>query len=224
MINAVGRDIPEEILKQTGKEVFQGVHHFDGYEYVKHGAVTKCVINSEGSKLADSIEDVLVKCGIRDGMTVSFHHHFREGDYVVNMVMKAIHDMGIKDITICASSLGKAQDPLVEYIEDGTITNIQSFGVRGKIGEAISRGKLKGLAIMRSHGGRVRALDTGTVERCVHLSVHRPAMNMETAGESEESPTAASSPTRLPTHTMPARWWPLPTVLFPFQISRPISP
>ena len=62
MINAVGRDIPEEILKQTGKEVFQGVHHFDGYEYVKHGAVTKCVMNSEGSKLADSIEDVLVKC------------------------------------------------------------------------------------------------------------------------------------------------------------------
>ena len=164
MINAVGRDIPEEILKQTGKEVFQGVHHFDGYEYVKHGAVTKCVINSEGSKLADSIEDVLVKCGIRDGMTVSFHHHFREGDYVANMVMKAIHDMGIKDITICASSLGKAQDPLVEYIEDGTITNIQSSGVRGKIGEAISRGKLKGLAIMRSHGGRVRALDTGETQ------------------------------------------------------------
>ena len=25
MINAVGRDIPEEILKQTGKEVFQGL-------------------------------------------------------------------------------------------------------------------------------------------------------------------------------------------------------
>ena len=80
-----------------------------------------------------------------------FHHHFREGDYVVNMVMKEIHDMGIKDITICASSLGKAHDPLVEYIEDGTITNIQSSGVRGKIGEAISNGKLKGLAIMRSH-------------------------------------------------------------------------
>lgn len=46
-------------------------------------------------------------------------------------------------------------------IEDGTITNIQSSGVRGKIGEAISAGKLKGLATMRSHGGRVRALLTG---------------------------------------------------------------
>lgn len=161
MLNAVGREIPEEILELTGKEVFQGNGHFDGYEYVKHGPKTRCVINSEGSKLVESIEEALKKCGIRDGMTVSFHHHFREGDYVVNMVMHEIHKMGVKDITICASSLGKAQDELVEYIEDGTITNIQSSGVRGKIGEAISNGKLKGLAIMRSHGGRVRALETG---------------------------------------------------------------
>ena len=161
MMNAVGRDIPEEILRQTGKEVFQGVHHFDGYTYKKHGPMTQCVINSGGSKLVESIHEVLVKCGIRDGMTLGFHHHFREGDFVVNMVMEEVHKMGIRDITICASSLGKAHDPIVPYIEDGTITNIQSSGVRGKVGEAISEGKLKGLAVMRSHGGRVRAIETG---------------------------------------------------------------
>ena len=33
MINAVGRDIPEEILEMTGKEVFQGNHYRDGYVY-----------------------------------------------------------------------------------------------------------------------------------------------------------------------------------------------
>lgn len=161
MINAVGRDIPEEVLKLTNKEVFHGTHYYDGYEYKHDGAMTKCVINSNGSKIVPTIHDVLVKCGIKDGMTISFHHHFREGDYVVNMVMEEIHKMGIKDITICASSLGKAHDPIVPYIEDGTITNIQSSGVRGKIGEAISNGKLKGIAIMRSHGGRVRAIETG---------------------------------------------------------------
>ncbi|MBE5982215.1 citrate lyase subunit alpha [Lacrimispora sp. AGF001] len=163
MINAVGREIPEEILKITGKEPFKGNHYFDGYEYKKDGPSTRCVINSEGSKLVENIHEVLVKCGIRDGMTLGFHHHFRDGDYVVNMVMEEIHKMGIKDITICASSLGKAHDKLVEFIEDGTITNIQSSGVRGKIGRAISEGKLKGLAVMRSHGGRVRAIETGEV-------------------------------------------------------------
>lgn len=79
------------------------------------------------------------------------------------MVMKEVQKMGIKDVTICASSLGKAHDDLVPLIEDGTITNIQSSGVRGKIGEAISHGKLKGLATMRSHGGRMRAIQTGEV-------------------------------------------------------------
>ena len=161
MLNAVGRDIPEDILKLTGKEVFQGNHYRDGYVYKKDGPVTRCVANNTESKLVKDIHEVLVKCGIKDGMTLGFHHHFREGDYIVNMVMEEVHKMGIKDITICASSLGKAHDPIVPYIEDGTITNIQSSGVRGKIGEAISKGKLKGLAIMRSHGGRVRAIESG---------------------------------------------------------------
>lgn len=161
MINKVGRDIPEEIIEMTGKEVFQGNNYKHGTEFYKQGPITKVVMDHDYSKMVGSIHEALVKCGAHDGMTLGFHHHFREGDLIVNMVMKEVQKMGIKDVTICASSLGKAHDELVPLIEDGTITNIQSSGVRGKIGEAISTGKLKGLAIMRSHGGRVRAIQTG---------------------------------------------------------------
>ena len=161
MINAVGRDIPEEILKQTGKEVFQGNYYKDGKPFHKAGPMVTPVMNHDHDKMVKDIHEALVKCNAHDGMTVSFHHHFRDGDLVVCMVMKEIQKMGLKNITISASSLGKAHDDLVPMIEDGTITNIESSGVRGKIGEAISHGKLKGLAPMRSHGGRVRALVTG---------------------------------------------------------------
>ena len=161
MINAVGRDIPEEILKQTGKEVFQGNYYKDGKPFHKAGPMVTPVMNHDHDKMVKDIHEALVKCNAHDGMTVSFHHHFRDGDLVVCMVMKEIQKMGLKNITISASSLGKAHDDLVPMIEDGTITNIESSGVRGKIGEAISHGKLKGLATMRSHGGRVRALVTG---------------------------------------------------------------
>ncbi len=161
MINKVGRDIPEEILQATNKEVFQGAYARNNVPYKAATHTVSPVIDPGHSKIVNSIEEVLKKCGIKDGMTLGFHHHFREGDYVVSMVMKAIHEMGIKDLTICASSLGKANNDLVPMIEDGTITNIQSSGVRGQIGEAISAGKLKGLAIMRSHGGRVRAIESG---------------------------------------------------------------
>ena len=161
MLNAVGREIPDEILKLTGKEPFQGNNYKEGVEYRKQGPIVKPVMDHNTSKMVSSIREALEKCGAHDGMTLGFHHHFREGDLVVNMVMKEVHDMGLKDVTICASSLGKAHDPLLEYIEDGTITGIESSGVRGKIGEAISHGKLKKPAIMRSHGGRVRAIQSG---------------------------------------------------------------
>ena len=148
MINAVGREIPDEILEITGQEPFQGNYYLDDKPMTKIGPTIRPIMNNTKSKMVANIREALIKCEAHDGMTVSFHHHFRDGDLIVNMVMKEIHDMGFKDITICATSLGKAHDPLVPMIEDGTITRIESSGVRGKIGEAISQGKLKGLAIM----------------------------------------------------------------------------
>ena len=35
MINAVGRDIPQEVIDATGKKVFEGVYAYDNYEYKK---------------------------------------------------------------------------------------------------------------------------------------------------------------------------------------------
>lgn len=163
MVNKAGRDIPEEIIEMTGKRVFEGAYAYDNHEYTKAAPTVRAVSDPTRSKMVESIHEALVKCGIADNMTLSFHHHFREGDYVVNMVMEEVHSMGIKGLTICASSLGKANDPIVPYIEDGTIVGIQSSGVRGKIGQAISSGKLRDLAIMRSHGGRVRAIESGEV-------------------------------------------------------------
>lgn len=163
MKNAVGREIPDEILARTGKEVFKGSFHNDQKVYRRAANQSRAHIVPTRSKVLSSIKDALIAGGVHDGMTFGFHHHFREGDYIVNLVMEAVHEMGIKDITICASSLGKAHDPIVPYIEDGTITGIESSGVRGKIGEAISTGKLKKLAIMRSHGGRVRAIESGEI-------------------------------------------------------------
>ena len=48
------------------------------------------------SKLVDSLAQALRQCGARSGMTFSFHHHLRDGDYVVNLVMAAIEELGLK--------------------------------------------------------------------------------------------------------------------------------
>ena len=162
MRNAVGREIPDELLV-NGREVFQGNNYKDGMVYTKPGPTVRASIKPQNSKIIESIREAVKLCGIKDGMTVSFHHHFREGDYVVNLVMQEVANLGIKDITIACSSIGAASDPVAHLIDEGVITGLQTSGIRGKIGAAVSTGRLKTPCVLRSHGGRVRAIEQGEV-------------------------------------------------------------
>ncbi|WP_031550201.1 citrate lyase subunit alpha [Oribacterium sp. FC2011] len=163
MINAVGREIPDEILRKYGKEPFSGVHYRDNKPY-KKAEVTACgMVDPMRNKMVSSIREAMEKCNAHDGMVFSFHHHFRDGDHIVNMVMQTAFEMGLKDLTVCASSLGAAHSVVADLIEKGIVTGIQTSGIRDRIGEAVSYGKLKTPAIIRSHGGRVRAIEEGDV-------------------------------------------------------------
>lgn len=192
MLNAVGREIPEEILERTGKEVFQGNNYKDGKAFQKASPKVTPVMRNDHDKMVKDIHEALVKCNAHDGMTVSFHHHFREGDLVVCMVMEEIHKMGFKNITLSASSLGKAHDALVPMIEDGTIVNIESSGVRGKIGDAISHGKLKGLATIAATAAVSAPSRPARPMWTSPSSAHPPAMSTATAPVWAARPTAAS--------------------------------
>ena len=163
MINAVGRDIPEELLV-NGKEVYQGKYYMDGKYLQKAAPKTRRYEKPAESKIVETIVDALKACGAKDGMTFSFHHHLRNGDFVANMVMKAaIEELGLKDLTIAATSLGEAHDPIADYIEQGKVIGIQTSGIRGRVGDVVSHGALKTPAIIRSHGGRPRAIEAGEV-------------------------------------------------------------
>ena len=43
-----------------------------------------------------SLDAVLDAISLRDGMTISFHHHYRNGDVVVNLVMKQLEREALK--------------------------------------------------------------------------------------------------------------------------------
>lgn len=163
MINAVNREIPDELLK-NGKEVYQGKTYMDGKYVKKDSPRTRACVKPQESKLCQTIREACEKCGAHDGMTFSFHTELRDGDYVASMVAKVlVEEMGLKDITVAATSLGAAQDVIADYIEEGKIIGVQTSGVRGRIGEVISAGKLASPAIIRSHGGRPRAVEAGEV-------------------------------------------------------------
>lgn len=106
------------------------------------------------NKLLPSIKDAIIASGLRDGMTVSFHHHLRNGDYVLNMVMQAIAELGIKELTVNASSLFDTHRPLIGHIENGIVTTLMTDYMSGELGRFISAGGMKNPVQFRTHGGR----------------------------------------------------------------------
>lgn len=130
------------------------------------------------SKIRDDLPKLIRELGIKDGDSVSFHHHLRNGDRVLAHVMKGIQKAGIKDITLVASSIFPNMAEIVELIEDGTITNIVASYVSGPVGEAISKGKLKGRIIMQSHGGRARSILSGEV-KINHAFIAAPSCDVK---------------------------------------------
>jgi citrate lyase subunit alpha/citrate CoA-transferase len=160
--NKIGRDIPEylegigELIPYNGPFSLQPAKR-------RFGRKISQILPGD-SKLLDSIEKAIVETGLKDGMTISFHHHFREGDYILNMVLDKIASLGIKNLTVASSSLNAVHEPLIEHIKNGVVTKIITSGVRGPLAEAISSGILKTPIIIRSHGGRARAIEAGDLQ------------------------------------------------------------
>ncbi|MGX4600323.1 citrate lyase subunit alpha [Faecalimicrobium sp. JNUCC 81] len=116
-------------------------------------------------KIVGSLRDAIEKCEIKDGMTISFHHHFRAGDKLLMMVVDILAEMGIKNLRVAASSLTSAHDGLVTHIENGVVNRIETSGLRGNLAKAVSEGILgEHPAVIRSHGGRARAITSGDVK------------------------------------------------------------
>ena len=106
------------------------------------------------SKVASSLREAIERAGLKDGMTVSFHHHLRNGDYVLNMVMQEIAGMGIGDLTVNASSLFDVHLPLLDHVQSGVVSTIQTDYMAAGLGRAISRGAMANPVQFRTHGGR----------------------------------------------------------------------
>lgn len=115
-------------------------------------------------KLTETIEDAIRQSGLKSGMTISFHHHFRSGDYILNDVMEIISAMGFKNLKLASSSLAAIHTPLIKHIQSGVIGEIHTSGLRGALATEISAGLMDTPVVIRSHGGRARAIESGDLK------------------------------------------------------------
>src|ERR1700745_3077605 len=74
-----------------------------------------------GDKRLPDLETSLRKCGLRDGMVISNHHHLRDGDRVALMALEAAAKVGAKDLLWFPSASFPSQKDAIGPIAQGVI-------------------------------------------------------------------------------------------------------
>lgn len=190
MLNAVQREIPERIAGYKSVTPFQGA-----FALQPQGRKVGPLLTSAqpgANKLVKSIDDAIDASGLKDGMTISFHHALRNGDKVMNMVVDAIARKGIKGITIAPSSFLDTNEKLIPHFESGVLIGAETSGVRGNLGRFLTTTSLPKTTILRPHGGRIRAIECGELKIDVAF-LGAPACDKYGNINGVEGPTACGS-------------------------------
>ena len=115
-----------------------------------------------GDKVVDDLKTALKNAGLRDGTTISTHHHFRNGDMVANALFEAAAQLGVKDLRWFPSAAFPCHAPIIDHLKSGLIHHIEG-SMNGPLGDHCSQGKMRGMGVLRSHGGRWQAVQDGEV-------------------------------------------------------------
>ena len=160
--NAIGRFVPAVVNRQK-LIPFKGVDKFkpSGFK-AKPKIRTSINFPGDGNKCVNTLKEALKRSGLKDGMTISTHHHLRDGDVLTNILFDTIHEIGVKNVRWFPSASFPTHEHLIKYLEDGTIHHIEG-SMNGPLGKFTTEGKMKGIGVLRSHGGRYQAVQDGEV-------------------------------------------------------------
>ncbi len=160
--NAAGRMVVTSI---NGREAvpYQGVGAYVPRARKAAPPIASCAnYPANGNKIVPDLKSALQRCGLADGMTISTHHHFRNGDLVGNRIFDAAAELGVRDLRWFPSAAFECHAPLIQHLDSGVIHHIEG-SLNGPLGDYASRGRMRGLGVLRSHGGRWQAIQDGEV-------------------------------------------------------------
>jgi len=162
VVNAAGRRVPTVVNGRPARP-FGGVG-VPATEGTKHGPPIRSAANFpvSGDKRVSDLKAALELCGLRDGMTISTHHHLRNGDQVAVAALQAAAELGAKDLVWLPSASFPCHEPVIDLMESGVVHHIEG-SMNGPLGAYCSHGKMRGLGVLRSHGGRWQAIQDGEV-------------------------------------------------------------
>ena len=160
--NAAGRTVPTTVNGKA-QTPYQGLDGFDPSTSKAAPPIRSCRdYPPDGDKRVPDLKTALEKCGLRDGMTISSHHHLRNGDRVALKALEVAGEMGVKDLMWFPSASFPCHEPVIDLLDRGVVHHIEG-SMNGPLGRYTSEGKMRGLGVLRSHGGRWQAIQDGDV-------------------------------------------------------------
>src|SRR5579864_6912691 len=162
VVNAAGRMVPE-IANGRPQVAYLGIgKHQPGGNKATPPIRSAADYPGNGDKRVSDLETALRKCGLRDGMVMSSHHHLRDGDRVALMALEAAARIGVKDLMWLPSASFPSQKGAIELMEARVIDHIEG-SMNGPLGDYCTQGKMRGMGVLRSHGGRWQAIQDSEV-------------------------------------------------------------
>jgi citrate lyase subunit alpha/citrate CoA-transferase len=189
--NAAGRRVPV-VVNGEGQVPYRGLggHHPEGRKHAPP-VRTSQDYPSDGDKRVPDLRAALERVGLRDGMTMSTHHHFRNGDRVGVMALEAAASLGVRGLRWFPSAAFPAHAPVIELMQRGVVHHVEG-SMNGPLGEFASRGGMAGLGVLRSHGGRWQAIQDGEVHVDVAV-IAAPTADPFGNGDGSHGPSACGS-------------------------------
>lgn len=159
MKNSIDREIPSSVEGYGETKPFRGAFATPP-DMKRYAPVVKTILPATG-KMFDNLESVFKAIPVKDGMTLGFHHHLRNGDGVVNQVLAMAAKLGLRNLTVALSSIFPVHAPLIDHVKNGVVSHLDTNYMSGPVAQAISEGLFSDPVILRTHGGRARAIECG---------------------------------------------------------------
>jgi len=191
VVNAAGRRVPT-VVNGREQTPFAGVGAYRPIGRRRAPPIRTCAdYPGDGDKRVPDLKAALEGCGLSDGMVISSHHHLRNGDKVALQALQAAAELGVKDLMWFPSASFPCQAPVIDLMEAGVVHHIEG-SMNGPLGDYCSHGKMRGLGVLRSHGGRWQAIQDGDVHIDVAV-IAAPTADVFGNADGSHGPSACGS-------------------------------
>ncbi len=143
-------------------------------------------------KTTTDIAAIFDDFNVKDGASISFHHHLRNGDAVQNHVLDEARRRKLKNLRLYPSAVFPVHRVLKTLLEEGAVASLTTNYLNGPVAEYFAKEASGDILRMQSHGGRARAVIEG--DNPIDIAfVAAPAVDAQKNASGLEGPAACGS-------------------------------